>query len=211
MVKTISQKRDLEKLCDDLKKFNGGKQMKDDYNLERFIKAQEQDYQIALTEIKNGSKKSHWMWYIFPQLADLGYSEMAKFYGIKNKDEAKAYLDNSYLRKNLIEISNELYQLNNHIEDILGHPDDLKLLSCMTLFHYIDPKIDIFEKIIQKFYNGKYDMNTLNLLNIDMLQQYYKSIQKIRKDKFIKNIIFKYEIIVEKRVENCYNKKWKGL
>lgn len=139
--------------------------MENNFNLERFINAQERDFNVALLEIKNGYKKSHWMWYIFPQLADLGYSATAKFYGIRNKDEAIAYLKNEYLKNNLIEISNALYQLNGNISNILGYPDDLKLKSCMTLFNYIDPSIDIFNKIIDKFYNGEKDSKTLELLN----------------------------------------------
>lgn len=141
--------------------------MNNNYNLDRFIIAQERDYQMALQEIKNGYKRSHWMWYIFPQLADLGYSATAKFYGIKNKDEAIAYLQNEYLKNNLIEISNALYQINDNISNILGYPDDLKLKSCMTLFNYIDPSIDIFNKIIDKFYNGEQDSKTMELLNND--------------------------------------------
>lgn len=138
--------------------------MNNNYNLDRFIIAQERDYQIALKEIKNGYKKSHWMWYIFPQLADLGYSTTAKFYGIKNKDEAIAYLQNEYLKNNLIEISNALNQINDNISNILGYPDDLKLKSCMTLFNYVDPTIEIFSKIIAKFYNGEKDFNTIKIL-----------------------------------------------
>ncbi len=138
--------------------------MNNNYNLDRFITAQERDYDLALTEIKNGYKRSHWMWYIFPQLADLGYSATAKFYGIKNKDEAIEYLQNEYLKNNLIEISNALYQLNDNISNILGYPDDLKLKSCMTLFNYVDPTIEIFNKIIDKFYNGEKDFNTIKLL-----------------------------------------------
>ena len=138
--------------------------MNNNCNLERFIDAQERDFQIALLEIKNGYKRTHWMWYIFPQLADLGYSATAKFYGIKNKDEAIAYLQNEYLKNNLIEISNALYELNDNIKNILGYPDDLKLKSCMTLFNYVDPTIDIFNKIIDKFYNGEKDFNTIKIL-----------------------------------------------
>lgn len=141
--------------------------MNNEYNLDRFINAQERDYQVALQEIKNGYKRSHWMWYIFPQLVDLGYSTTAKFYGIKNKDEAIAYLKNEYLKNNLIEISKVLYELDDNISNILGYPDDLKLKSCMTLFSYADPSIDIFNKIIDKFYNGEQDSKTLELLNND--------------------------------------------
>lgn len=138
--------------------------MNNNFNLERFIDAQERDFQIALLEIKNGYKRSHWMWYIFPQLADLGYSATAKFYGIKNKNEAIAYLQNEYLKKNLIEISKVLYELDDNISNILGYPDDLKLKSCMTLFNYVDPTIEIFSKIIDKFYNGEKDLNTIKIL-----------------------------------------------
>ena len=138
--------------------------MSNEYNLDRFINAQERDYQVALQEIKNGYKRSHWMWYIFPQLVDLGYSTTAKFYGIKNKDEAIAYLKNEYLKNNLIEISKVLYELDDNISNILGYPDDLKLKSCMTLFNYVDPTIEIFSKIIDKFYNGEKDLNTIKIL-----------------------------------------------
>lgn len=138
--------------------------MDNEYNLDRFIIAQERDYQIALMEIKNGHKKSHWMWYIFPQLADLGCSTTAKFYGIKNKDEAIAYLQNKYLKNNLIKISEAIYEFDDNISNILGYPDNLKLKSCMTLFNYVEPSIDIFKKIIDKFYDGEKDFNTIKLL-----------------------------------------------
>lgn len=138
--------------------------MKNDFNLERFITAQERDFDVALLEIKNGYKRSHWMWYIFPQLADFGYSATAKYYGIKNKEEAVAYLNNKYLKENLIQISEALYELNDNISNILGYPDDLKLKSCMTLFNYVDSSIDIFNKIIDKFYNGEKDFNTIKIL-----------------------------------------------
>ena len=139
--------------------------MNDQYNLNRFVEAQERDYKLALSEIKNGYKQSHWIWYIFPQLADLGYSATAKFYGIKDKDEAIAYLNNNYLKNNLIEISKALYEIDDDITNILGYPDDLKLKSCMTLFNYIDPSISIFKNVLNKFYAGQEDQVTLNLLN----------------------------------------------
>ena len=129
----------------------------DPYNLQRFIDAQERDYDIALSEIKRGKKTSHWIWYIFPQVNGLGYSSTSKYYSIKSLDEAKEYLNNSILRHHLIEISEELYKLDDSIYNILGYTDALKLNSCMTLFNYIDPSIDIFIKIIDKFYNGKKD------------------------------------------------------
>ena len=104
------------------------------YDLQRFHKAQQIDYPIALEEIRNGQKESHWMWYIFPQLKELGYSSTEKFYGL-SKDEAKAYINDEVLKSRLIEISNVLLELkSNDATEILGYPDDLKLKSCMTLF-----------------------------------------------------------------------------
>ena len=135
-------------------------------DLDRFVKAQKQDYDQALSEIRNGKKVTHWSWYIFPQLKNLGSSAMSEFYGIEDLKEAKAYLDNEYLKKNLIEISQALLDLdNNDPTDILGYPDDLKVRSCMTLFYYADPNIDVFKKVIGKFYHGELDEQTILLLN----------------------------------------------
>lgn len=104
------------------------------------------------------------MWYIFPQLADLGESSTSKYYGIKDLEEAKLYLDDYVLKSHLIEISTLLYSINDDISNIFDYPDDLKLKSCMTLFNYVDPTIDIFEKVLNKFYNGEKDYKTLNLI-----------------------------------------------
>ena len=93
----------------------------------------------ALGEIKNGRKESHWMWYIFPQLKELGYSSTAKYYGL-TKDEAKAYIKDEILKSRLLEISQVLLELtSNNATEIFGYPDDLKLKSCMTLFSEIAP------------------------------------------------------------------------
>lgn len=138
--------------------------MEDNYNLKRFIDAQELDYDMALLEIKSGRKRSHWIWYIFPQLVELGYSSTAKYYGIKNIDEAKSYLNNITLKKHLLEISEELYKLDGNISNIMGYPDDLKLKSSMTLFSIADPSNDIYKKILDKFYNGEVDQVTIDLL-----------------------------------------------
>ncbi len=135
-----------------------------DSKLERFINAQDKDYLTALNEIKSGKKRTHWIWYIFPQLVDLGHSNTAKYYGIKDEDEAREYLNNNFLRNHLIEISEELYKINDDIKNIMGYPDDLKVKSSITLFHYIDPNIKIFKKIIDKFYNGEEDEVTLDIL-----------------------------------------------
>ena len=134
-------------------------------NLERFIKAQKQDYEKALKEIKNGKKLTHWIWYIFPQIKGLGYSEISKYYGIDDLAEAKAYLQNEYLRNNLLEITEALLNLDsNNPTEILGYPDDLKVKSCMTLFNYADQNILIFKKIIDKYYNGEFDNKTIALI-----------------------------------------------
>ena len=133
-------------------------------NLDRFKKAQEKEYDTALSEIKNGHKVSHWMWYIFPQLKGLGMSAMSEFYGIDGLEEAKEYLNDEYLKNNLIEISECLLDLDDNIINILGYPDNYKLNSCMTLFDYVSNDIDVFKKVIDKFYNGEKDIKTLEML-----------------------------------------------
>lgn len=136
------------------------------YELDRFIKMQELNYNIALKEIKNGYKMSHWMWYIFPQIRGLGMSEDAFYYGIEGKAEAKKYLENDYLRSHLIEINEALLALkNNDASEILAYPDDLKLKSSMTLFYMTDPSIEVFKKVLDKFYNGALDERTLEILD----------------------------------------------
>ena len=135
------------------------------YDLERFILVQQDSYEGALKEIKVGSKRSHWMWYIFPQIAGLGHSWMAKQYEIVNLDEAKAYMENEYLRNNLIEISQALLDCgNDDIGDIMGFPDNLKLCSCMTLFELAAPEEKVFGEVIDKFFDGNRDKRTLELL-----------------------------------------------
>ena len=134
--------------------------------LNRFIEAQKKYYEIALKEIKNGYKETHWIWFIFPQLKSLGKSDTALYYGIKDLEEAKSYLENNYLRHNLIEISEAFFNLKgNNPTEILGYPDDLKVKSCMTLFYLADESIDIFKNVIDKFYNGEFDSNTISIIN----------------------------------------------
>jgi len=134
------------------------------YDIDRFIKMQELYYEIALSEIKDGYKRIHWIWYIFPQLKGLGQSYNSEYYGLDSVDEVIEYMKNPYLRNNMIEICNELYKLDDSIENIFGYPDYLKLNSCMTLFEYSIPEEKIFGKIIDKFYNGKRDRVTLEML-----------------------------------------------
>lgn len=134
-------------------------------DLERFLKAQERDYATALNEIKKGRKTSHWIWYIFPQIAGLGFSSTSKYYSIKDKNEAIEYLNNKILRNRLIEICEVLLSLeSNDATYVMGYPDDLKLKSSMTLFNEVSD-IDIFKKVLDKFYNGEKDEMTISLLN----------------------------------------------
>ena len=131
--------------------------------LDRFIKAQENTYLVALKEIKNGRKQSHWMWYIFPQIKGLGMSETSRYYGIDGEEEAKAYLDNEILGSRLREITSELLKLNiDNPVDIFGTIDAIKLKSSMTLFDYVsDDKI--FSQVLNKYYNGEIDEKTILL------------------------------------------------
>lgn len=132
-------------------------------DLDRFIKAQERDYDIALKEIINGRKETHWMWYIFPQIIGLGNSAMSEYYAIKDLEEVREYLNDDILGKRLVEISTELLKLdtNNPVE-IFGYIDSLKLNSCMTLFDYISDN-EIFSKVINKYFNEDKDLSTIDI------------------------------------------------
>lgn len=134
------------------------------YNIDRFVEMHKNYYEIALQEIKNGYKRSHWMWYIFPQLKELGSSSTSKFYGLDGIEEVKEYMENSYLKNNMLEICDELLKQEGYIKYIMGYPDYLKLNSSMTLFEYAFPEENIFSKVIDKFYNGKRDNLTLDIL-----------------------------------------------
>lgn len=137
------------------------------YEISRFMKEHQTDYQRALTEIKNGKKVSHWMWYIFPQLKGLGRSSMSEYYGIQDLDEAKAYLADPILGRHLIEICNALLSLDtNDATEVMGRPDDRKLKSSMTLFDAATESLDIFQMVLDKYYNGKKDYRTLKMLGI---------------------------------------------
>ncbi len=135
------------------------------FDLERFVEAQNNNYEDAINEIYNGKKVSHWMWYVFPQLKDLGKTDTAKFFGISSLGEAEAYLKHPLLGKRLIAISEVLLKHQNKTaNEIFGKPDDLKLRSCMTLFSQTENAPDIFEKVLDVFYNGEKDVRTLGIL-----------------------------------------------
>lgn len=136
--------------------------------LDRFLLAQENDFQTALFEIRSGKKRSHWMWYIFPQITGLGSSQTAEFYGIKDYNEAKAYLDHPVLGDRLREISFELLKLQNvDAIQVFGYPDNLKLKSCMTLFSAVaESDKSVFSQVLVKYFEGESDIRTLNLINL---------------------------------------------
>lgn len=135
-------------------------------NLSRFLDAQNQTYLKALSEIKNGRKETHWMWYIFPQMKGLGQSETAKFYGITDLKEGEDFLNHPVLGKHLIEISEAVLNLEGKTAmQIFGSPDNIKLKSSMTLFSYIKNSNLIFSKVLDKYFEGKSDELTLELLH----------------------------------------------
>lgn len=140
--------------------------MNNSKSLDRFLIAQEHSYEVALAEIRSGRKRSHWMWYIFPQVKGLGMSYTAKLYSIRDIDEAKAYISHPVLGPRLIEISNALLELpGSDPTAVMGYPDDLKLRSSMTLFKQVsdDP---VFQAVLNKYYEGKDDLATLQILGL---------------------------------------------
>ena len=141
--------------------------MQKEFNLDRFIMAQQRDYLCAFQEIKNGKKESHWIWYIFPQLKELGNSFPAKYYGIDGIEEATAYWQNEYLRNNLVEITRLLLRhQDKSAYQIMGEfaTDEKKLRSCMTLFSMVEGNDKIFSEVIDIFFDGKPDSKTLDYL-----------------------------------------------
>jgi uncharacterized protein (DUF1810 family) len=140
--------------------------MNDKFDLNRFVEAQKEAYEIALKEIKNGEKRSHWMWFIFPQFEGLGKSATSKKYSIKSKEEAQEYLKNKLLSKRLIEITKSLLEIEGKSAyEVLGNPDDAKLKSSMTLFHLVQSDTDIFKRVLDKFFDGKMSRKTSELIN----------------------------------------------
>ena len=132
--------------------------------LTKFITAQKEDFDIALTEIKNGRKESHWIWYIFPQIAGLGRSATSEYYAIQNLSEAKMYLENEYLHNNLLTICQALLDLKtDDAEEVLGWIDAMKLKSSMTLFTLAAPEEPVFKAVLDKFFHGELDEKTVEI------------------------------------------------
>lgn len=135
------------------------------YDLQPFREAQQRDFSQALAEIRAGQKRSHWIWYIFPQLRGLGYSDYAVYYGLEDLEEARLFLQDPMLGANLREITQALLELpQRDPHQVMGSPDHLKLRSCMTLFAQAAGEGSLFQQVLEKYYNGKPDAKTLSLL-----------------------------------------------
>lgn len=138
----------------------------DPYDLNRFVQAQKYDYEPALSEVKSGRKRSHWMWYIFPQFDGLGSSATSKRYSIKSAAEAYAYLIHPVLGPRLTECAEAVLAVEGRsANEIFGSPDDRKLKSCATLFAYVSPAGSVFERLIDKYFHGEHDRKTFRLLD----------------------------------------------
>jgi uncharacterized protein (DUF1810 family) len=135
-------------------------------SLERFVEAQEKMYSTAMKEIQNGKKRSHWMWYIFPQLRGLGRSSMAHVYGISGLEEARAYLEHPWLSGRIYELCVALlHHKDKSAYEIFGDIDAMKLKSSMTLFALTSEDYTIFDQVLEQFFDGEMDEVTVNLIN----------------------------------------------
>ncbi|HEX8426001.1 DUF1810 domain-containing protein [Hymenobacter sp.] len=139
--------------------------MSNESSLQRFVEAQETSYSTALSEVKQGRKRSHWMWYIFPQLQGLGMSSTSHYYGLRGAAEAEQYAKHPVLGPRLLTLCEALLQLKgSDATTIMGSPDDMKLKSSMTLFASLPAADPVFQRVLDKFYQGTQDPNTLRLL-----------------------------------------------
>ena len=140
----------------------------DPYDLNRFVEAQEASYPDALSELRAGRKRTHWIWFIFPQIAGLGRSAISERYAIQSEEEARAYLAHPLLGPRLIDCAEAVLGIQNRsATDIMGSPDDLKLRSCATLFAHVSPEKSVFHRILAKYYSSEPDRITLQGLNAD--------------------------------------------
>ena len=139
----------------------------DPYQLSRFVQAQQNDYEQALSEIRRGRKRTHWMWYMFPQLDGLALSSTSKHYAIRSLDEARAYVSHPVLGPRLLECAEALLRVEGRsANEIFGSPHDLKLRSCATLFACVSPPDSVFGRLLTKYYPAGWDSKTLSLLGI---------------------------------------------
>jgi uncharacterized protein (DUF1810 family) len=141
----------------------------DSFDLRRFVDAQDRVYQTVLAELRNGAKRTHWIWFVFPQLRELGRSATAQRYGISSLEEARAYLAHPVLGPRLLECTGLVAAIDGRsVDEIFGWPDNLKVRSSMTLFAHAtdDPDIETkFRAVLDKFYGGQEDAATVELLN----------------------------------------------
>jgi uncharacterized protein (DUF1810 family) len=132
-------------------------------SLDRFLQAQDRDYDRALVEIRSGRKRTHWMWYIFPQFAGLGVSPVSQHYAIRSLSEAKAYITHPILGSRLIACAEAVLNIEGRsATEMFGTPDDLKLRSCATLFDMVSPPGSVFERLLAKYYDGVRDPLTVD-------------------------------------------------
>jgi uncharacterized protein (DUF1810 family) len=137
----------------------------DPFELERFVRAQARTFEVALAEIRSGRKRSHWMWYVFPQVAGLGVSETSQRYALSSAAQARAYLAHPLLGPRLIDCVEAVLKFEKRsAHEIFGSPDVLKLRSCATLFAQVSPPGSVFERLLEKCYEGERDARTLELL-----------------------------------------------
>ena len=137
----------------------------DQHDLSRFLDAQNGIYEQALAEIRAGRKRSHWMWFIFPQFAGLGFSPTSQHYAIKTISEARAYLEHPVLGARLVECAEAALSVHGRTaREIFGSPDDLKLRSCATLFASVSPESSVFHRVLDRFFDGAADQKTLAIV-----------------------------------------------
>jgi uncharacterized protein (DUF1810 family) len=137
----------------------------DPYDLNRFISAQEGIYDRVLDELRGGLKRTHWMWYVFPQIDGLGYSPTTRHYAIKSVEEARRYLAHPVLGARLVESAEAVLAVQGRsVSDIFGYPDDMKLQSSMTLFALATEPGSVFERVLDKYFQGKRDARTLQIV-----------------------------------------------
>jgi uncharacterized protein (DUF1810 family) len=137
-----------------------------EYDLTRFISAQETIFESVLNELESGQKRSHWMWFIFPQIEGLGRSATARYYSIKSEEEARAYLKHPILGARLSKCAEALLAIEGKsAPEIFGFPDDLKLNSSMTLFACVTESTSVFVRVLEKYFDGKRDKKTEDFMN----------------------------------------------
>jgi uncharacterized protein (DUF1810 family) len=137
----------------------------DPYDLTRFVQAQEREYGQAISEIRSGRKRSHWMWYIFPQFDGLGVSSTSIRYAIKSVAEAEAYLAHPVLGPRLLESAQAALDIEGRSAfEVFGTPDDMKLQSCATLFASVSPAGSVFQQLLDRYFGGEADDKTIRLL-----------------------------------------------